>query len=598
MASDIESSFVEGLKPATLASHEDLNSARRAPLHPLVEPTITPSFKDLGADLKSEPALHLSTDLDTTPTGPPKLFAETIQNATATYHIAYRAATLIPASKAATTIAYGSSTVSSVRVVVKDGRTASKNIVIHAEDLYIYSGTDFDFRGKTVTLNANRIFCVPAMLLPPARIAPSQLGPALPPLTGISSKAVDSGSLSKIATASVSAPDTQPNHTHQIGPVDMVPIITINISGHDSAVRRWPVAAPGTPGTNFELLWQTSQWAIGRPNNFVLPPNGMPWGSPGRPGADGIHGNNGLPGGQLTLKAVQLLSLLGQTVNITVANDTPDTPASATEGRCTLFIDNAGGKGSIGQQGGQGGKGGSLIIPYPTSIKAPQNPPNNSATYVGTGGDAGRGGDAGTWGTQGITKVYISQTPPAVGPENPTTSTADIEGFNIGTPQFMISRIVQGGLPGTVGTRGTVIGLSTYGMNDGDSALGVWPAAHGASADPGAHAIEPGGRGAFETISAVQAAQIIEPAYLGMVVSRLQAEWPIVFASPSTAGSVTNNSLLRQRADFVASVTWLAGELDMVRMANRKFTGQDEGSMQQIESAVNSFRKKMSHWSL
>ncbi|KAK1777156.1 hypothetical protein QBC45DRAFT_417602 [Copromyces sp. CBS 386.78] len=543
MASGRESSSVEGLKPATLS--------------------------------------------DTSP----KLFEETIQNATATYHIAYRAATLIPASKAATTIAYASSTVSSVRVVVKDGRTAPKNIVIHAEDLYIYAGTDFDFRGKTVTINANRIFCVPAMLPPPAPMSLPQLGPALPPSTGISSKAVAS------ATASVSALGTQPNHTLQLahGPAVTVPIITINISGRDSAVRRWPAAAPGTPGIDFGLLWREPQWIIARPTDFVPPPAGVPWGSPGGPGADGIHGNNGLPGGQLTLKAGQLLSLLDQ-------NDTPDSPAGpATGGRCTLFIDNAGGKGSIGQQGGQGGKGGSLILPYPpTSIKAPQNPPNNSATYVGAGGNAGRGGDAGKWGALGITKVYISQRPPAVGPgKKPTTSTAaDSEGLNIGTPQFMIPRIAQGGLPGTYGTRGTVVGASAYGMNDGDPALGVWPAAHGASADAGANAREPSRRGAFDTISAVEAAQIIEPAYLAMVVSRLQAEWPIVSASPSTAGSATSNGLLRQRADFVTSVTWLAGELGMVRKANRKFTGQDEGLIQQVESAVSNFQKKTSHWSL
>ncbi|TFA98294.1 hypothetical protein CCMA1212_009988 [Trichoderma ghanense] len=582
MASGIESSSVEGLKPATLAARADLDPARQAPLDRLVEPTEAPSVNALGADSKAEPALHSSTNSDTPPTDSPKLFEETIQNGTATYHIAYRAATLIPASKAATTVAYDSSTVSSVRVVVKDGRTAPKNIVIHAEDLYIYAGTDFDFRGKTVTLNANRIFCVPAMLPLP------QLGP---PSTGISSKAVASG------TASVSALGTQPNHTLQIGPADTVPIITIDISGRDSAVRRWPVAAPGTPGSDFELLWQAPQWIIGRPRDFVPPPAGVPWGSPGAPGADGIHGNNGLAGGQLTLKAVQLLSLLDQTADGTVANDAPDAPAPATGGRCTLFIDNAGGKGSIGQQGGQGGKGGSLIIPD-TSIKAPQNPPNNSATYVGAGGNAGRGGDAGKWGAFGITKVYISQRPPAVGPGKPTASTADSEGLNIGTPQFMFPRIAQGGLPGTYGPRGTVAGASAYGMNDGDSALGVWPAAHGASADAGASAREGSGRGAFDTISAVEAAQIIEPAYLAMVVSRLQAEWPIVAASPSTAGSATNNSLLRQRADFVTSVTWLAGELDMVRKANRKFTGQDEGLIQQVESAVGNFEKKTSHWSL
>ncbi|KAL6885432.1 hypothetical protein GGI43DRAFT_304334 [Trichoderma evansii] len=598
MASGIKSSSVEGLKPATLAARADLDPARQAPLDRLVEPTKAPSVNALGADLKAEPALHSSTNSDTLPTDSAKLFEETIQNVTATYHIAYRAATLIPASKAGTTIAYGSSTVSSVRVVVKDGRTASKNIVIHAEDLYIYAGTDFDFRGKTVTLNANRIFCVPAMLPPPTPMSLPQLGPALPPSTGISSKAVASGTSPKPATASVSVLGTQPNHTLQIGPVDTVPIITINISGHDSAVRRWPVAAPGTPGIDFELLWQAPQWIIGRPKNFVPPPAGVPWGSPGGPGADGIHGNNGLPGGQLTLKAVQLLSLLDQTVNGTVAHDTPDSPAPATGGRCTLFIDNAGGKGSIGQQGGQGGKGGSLIIPYPTSIKAPQNPPNNSATYIGAGGNAGRGGDAGKWGALGITKVYISQRLPAVGPGKPTTSTADSEGLNIGTPQFMIPRIAQGGLPGTYGTRGTVAGASAYGMNDGDSALGVWPAAHGASADAGAYARERSGRGAFDAISAVEAAQIIEPVYLAMVVSRLQAEWPIVSASSSTAGSATNNSLLRQRADFVTSVTWLAGELDMVRKANRKFTGQDEGLIQQVESTVSNFQKKTSHWSL
>lgn len=515
---------------------------------------------------------------------PPMLFEEIIQADTATYHIAYRAVTLVPASQVSTAKAYSSPVVTTMLVAIKDGRTTSKTIAIHAEDVYIYAGTTFNFKEKSVTLTANRIFCISVP-------SPAPVPDSLP------KPAPDSVSVT------VSPQDPNPPPT----PVAPENMITIDISGRDSAIRRWPIALSGAPGINFALLWQQTQWSIGRPNDFVPPPAGIPWGSPGQLGADGIHGNHGLPGGQLTLKSEQLISLLppaqpGPLVSSTAAATKPNPTSESTGAKCTLFIDNAGGKGSIGQQGGQGGSGGSLVIPDMATFKAPQNPPSDSATYVGAGGNGGRGGDAGNWGALGEAKVFIPTLPPPPESEKPQPgetpaasskpSATDSGGLNIGTPKDMTPRVAKGGLAGLNGNRGTITGISEYGMSDGDPALGTWPPVNETSGVAGADAVEPNGRGTFVAIEAIEAAQVIDSAYLAMVVARLQAEWPVVSVK-LPADPVVKNDLLNQRANFKTSVAWMAGEVELVKQSKRKFIKEEEKVIQGVEKAVGRLEKEM-----
>ncbi|KAH7071578.1 hypothetical protein BKA63DRAFT_518206 [Paraphoma chrysanthemicola] len=314
------------------------------------------------------------------------------------YIIAYRSITLIPSDQVGAWAEYRDDNVATTKVTVKEGRSASKSIEIHAEDVYIYAGSNFNFKEKTLTITANRIFCV----------------------------ASPSGSLNNA--------------------------IQFDCSGRDSQVGFAQAADDGVKGQACGLNWgrfpwmSQEDWIIARPKTLppVTDPNAN-LGGPGGNGVSGSDGNNGRAGGIINLKARLMsasptkCSLLlnvnggqggtgqnggkgGAGGNLTVDSHHP--------GNVKMFTGAAryvgpGGSGGDGGNAGKWGKRGRVNVAYSGNplfdIDVAQGPLRSTK-----GGDPGEGGSRGE--IEHIFGFGIGPGDPSVGPWPPEKGQSGTEG--------------------------------------------------------------------------------------------------------------------------------------------------------------------------
>ncbi|GAD94724.1 predicted protein [Paecilomyces variotii No. 5] len=279
-------------------------------------------------------------------------------NDTTKYLIAYRAATLLPASG---TNIPSSAYAGTVGIKISDSRHVSTNIEVHAEDVYIYAGSHFKFppgraknaqskdssapydQPKSVTLMAHRIFSIP--------------NPAAP---GGDIQIDCSGADADTSSLSYKPGDAGPN-------------------GSDGLIK-----------------YNTFQYRIVGRMGDLMYTGGGDWevhaATAGGKGDNGANGTNGTNGGKITI-AGSLIAL----------NGTPT----------TLYLNVSAGRGSRGLSGGEGGNAGTIQV-HDDGYEADQRLSEHESQFahfaqprpdirqlVAPGGPGGNGGSCGINGSGG-----------------------------------------------------------------------------------------------------------------------------------------------------------------------------------------------------